>query len=100
MQEALLSNSCTHFQSAFFCAAFFQAGLKRCSSRLGLRIDLISICFKSEAMARGGLVQRAKSCEALQGPKYMTVMVCGQNDTTEIEAFTGRVASVSDVPGN
>ena len=51
-------------------------------------------------MARGGLVQRAKSCEALQGPKYMTVMVCGQNDTTEIEAFTGRVASVSDVPGN
>lgn len=29
------------------------------------------------------------------------MMVCGQNDTTEIEAFTGRaVASVSDVPGN
>lgn len=36
----------------------FQGGLKRCSSRLCLRIDLISICFKSEAMARSGLVQR------------------------------------------
>lgn len=68
VQEALLSNSCTHFQSAFFCAAFFQAGLKRCSSRLGLRIDLISICFKSEAMARGGLVQRAKSCKHCRDP--------------------------------
>lgn len=42
-----------------FCV--FQAGLKRCSSRLGLRIDLTSICFKSEAMACSGLVQQWKS---------------------------------------
>lgn len=71
VQEALLSNSLNTFPISVLLCRIFQAGLKKHSSHLSLRIYLISIRLKAEVVARSRFLLQQKSCKAT--PKNMTV---------------------------